>query len=276
MDPSRGSLRPGVGTASLPPLPTVVATGGVPFIAGIPGWMGSLELERAIQEQLRSDSIEPASSFWNRWRQLVLDFHTALANSRPLLILAAPASLTHQRPGSSLPRPPSRSKPPPVVSLDSDSDGGLHRYLTTSKRFTLSEVGDICHGVPMGLPSDSPHPLAVERMIRLSQDHWHHPVHQFLTHSRGLGQAMVVEQVHKVFGPPQPTPDYARLLHVCATFWEDAVASSHAVARQVLNWEVASKPHALNADVLHLANDRARTTLYTRRQEAWTRHHIKD
>lgn len=48
------------------------------------------------------------------------------------------------------------------------------------------------------------------------------------------------------------------------------------VAHRILAWEVASKPHALNAEFLGLACDRALTLLETGRRGAWKQAYIKD
>ena len=82
----------------LPGHPDVI--GWMSIIAGISGYMGSLELERAIQEQLQIDMIGPANPLRKCWRELFLDFRTTLADSLPLSMLAAPAPPVRARAGS--------------------------------------------------------------------------------------------------------------------------------------------------------------------------------
>ena len=78
---------------------------------------------------------------------------------------------------------------------------------------------------------------------------------------------MVVEQVHNVFGDHSQTGDYKRLVQICETFWDESVASHRSLAQQILDWEMASKPHVLNTEAWDLAYDRALNLLQTRRQE---------
>ena len=260
-----------------------------------------LKFEGEIQKNIDGGLQENA--FQRRWDSLALEFHKALAESRPVLMLPTPS--TPRKRSSNTPSSEVTGTPTPgsgrgnitVFNVDSDSEGdhkpspvqvsGRKRshpstqstpskhsrivpkrtrgYGITSRRFTLSEVRDILHDAYIGLPNMT-HPKAIERMIRLSLEHWHKPVEHFLGQIRELCQAMVFEQVLEVFGHHQQTKYYEQILEICETFFGEALVYQRQVAMDILRLELL-KPHTRNSEALKIASDKALVLLQARRRE---------
>ena len=260
-----------------------------------------LKFEGEIQKNI--DGGLQDNTFQKRWHYLALEFRKVLADSRPVLMLPTPAiprqssSDTPSREMTGTPTPGSGRGNIPVFNVDSDSEGdhkpspvqlpGRKRshpstqstpskcsrivpkrargYGITSRRFTLLEVRDIIRDAYTGLPNQT-HPKAIERMIKLSQEHWHEPVEHFLGQIRELCEAMVFEQVLEVFGHRQQTKYYEQILGICETFFEEALMYQRQVAKDILSWEL-SKPNTLNSEAMKIAGDKALAFLQARRRE---------
>jgi len=138
-------------------------------------------------------------------------------------------------------------------------------YTATSKRFSLAEVRDILRSEYVGLPNLI-HPAAIEIMIKLSQGHWPEAAQEFLGHSRHLCQALILEQVHEVFGHHQNLKYYQSILGICEEFLKEAFASLRQAVQLILRWEL-TKPHTLNAEGFNRARGSALGLLQTRRRE---------
>ncbi|KAF6240067.1 hypothetical protein HO173_001677 [Letharia columbiana] len=138
--------------------------------------------------------------------------------------------------------------------------------LSSSRRFDLSEVRDIIQDAYIGLPNQID-PKATERMIVMSMEHWEEPVNRFLTGTKQLCEAMVFEQVEKVFGKYAKTLFYEKVMKICESFFEEVLSQQRQLVMQVLRWET-SKPKTFNDESLELAEGRALTMLQTKRREA--------
>ena len=260
-----------------------------------------LKFEGEIQKNI--DGGLQDNTFQKRWHYLALEFRKVLAESRPVLMLPTPATPKQSSSGTpssertGTPTPGSGRGNIPVFNVDSDSEGehkpspvqlsGRKRshpssqstpnkhsrivpkrtrgYGITSRRFTLSEVRDIIRDAYTGLPNQT-HPKAIERMIKLSQEHWHEPVEHFLGQIRELCQAMVFEQVLEVFGHHQQTKYYEQILGICEAFFEEALVYQRQVAKDILGWEL-SKPNTLDSEAMNIAGDKALALLQARRRE---------
>ena len=135
-----------------------------------------------------------------------------------------------------------------------------------SRRFDLSEVRDIIQDAYIGLPNKVD-PKATERMIVMSMEHWEDPVNHFLTEVKQLCEAMVFEQVEKVFGKYTKTLFYEKVKKICESFFEKALSQQRQIVMQILKWEI-SKPKTFNGEALELAEGKALTMLQTKRREA--------
>ena len=260
-----------------------------------------LRFEGEIQKYI--DGGLQDNTFQKRWHDLALEFRKVLADSRPVLMLptpSAPRQSSRDTPSSEMtgtPTPASGRGNVAVFTVDSDSEGdrkpspvqhsGRKRshpwtqstptkhtrlvpnrargYDIKSKRFSLSEVRDIIRDAYTGLPNQT-HPKAIEKMIRLSQEHWYEPVEHFLGQVRQLCQAMIFEQILEVFGHRQQTKFYEQILGICEIFFEEALGYQRQVARDILGWEL-SKPNTLNSEAMNIARDKALTMLQNRRRE---------
>ncbi len=260
-----------------------------------------LKFEGKVQKNI--DGGLQDNTFQKRWHYLALEFRKVLADSRPVLMLPKPSTprqSSRDTPSSEMtgtPTPGSGRGNIPVFNVDSDSEGdhkpspdqhsGRKRshpstqstpskysrivpkrtrgYSITSRRFSLSEVREIIRDAYTGLPNQT-HPKAIERMINLSQEHWHEPVEYFLNQIRELCQAMVFEQVLEVFGHHQQTKYYEQILGICETFFEEALLYQRQVSKDILRWEL-SKPNTLNSEAMNIAREKALALLQARRCE---------
>ena len=259
-----------------------------------------LKFEGKVREKI--DGGLQDNTFQKRWNSLSLEFRKVLADSRPVLMLPSPSTprqSSRDTPSSVVigtPTPSSGKGNIPVLNVDSDSEGdhkpspaqlsGKKRShpstqstpskysrnvpkrnggSITSRRFSLSEVRDIMCDAYTGLP-DQTHPKAIERMIKLSQEHWHEPVEHFLGQSRELCQTMVFEQLLEAFGHRQQTKFYEQTLGICEAFFAEALIYQRQVAKDILGWEL-SKPNTHNSEAMKIARNKALTLLQARRQE---------
>ena len=260
-----------------------------------------LRFEGKVQKNI--DGGLQDNTFQKRWHYLALEFRKVLADSRPVLMLptpSAPRQSSRDTPSSEMtgtPTPGSGRGNIPVFNVDSDSEGdhkpnpvqlsGRKRshpstqstpskcsrivpkrtrgYSITSRRFSLAEVREIIRDAYTGLPNQT-HPKAIERMIKLSQEHWYEPVEHFLGQVRELCQTMVFDQVLEVFGHHQQTKYYEQILGICEAFFEEALVYQRQVAKDILGWELC-KPNTLNSEAMNMARDRALTLLQARRRE---------
>lgn len=138
--------------------------------------------------------------------------------------------------------------------------------MSSSRRFHLSEVRDIIQDAYIGLPNQID-PKATERMIMMSMEHWEEPVNRFLTGTKQLVEAMVFEQVEKVFGGYTKTLFYEKVMEICESFFGKVLSQQRQLVMQILKWEI-SKPKTFNDEALDLAEGRALTLLQTKRREA--------
>lgn len=138
--------------------------------------------------------------------------------------------------------------------------------MSSSRRFHLSEVRDIIQDAYIGLPNQID-PKATERMIMMSMEHWEEPVNRFLTETKQLVEAMVFEQVEKVFGGYTKTLFYEKVMEICESFFGKVLSQQRQLVMQILKWEI-SKPKTFNDEALDLAEGRALTLLQTKRREA--------
>lgn len=145
---------------------------------------------------------------------------------------------------------------------------GTPRFTTMScsKRFDLSQVRDIIQDAYIGLPNQID-PKATERMIVMSMEHWEEPVNRFLARTKQLCEAMVFEQVDKVFGKYTKTLFYEKVMKICESFFEKVLSQQRQFVMQVLKWEM-SKPKTFNEEALNLAEGKALNILQTKRREA--------
>lgn len=164
--------------------------------------------------------------------------------------------------GRKRPHPSTHSTPIKCSRIDPKRTQG---YGITSKQFTLSEVRDLLRDAYTGLPGQT-HPKAIERMIRLSLEHWDKPVEHFLAQVRKLCQNMVFEQVLEVFGHHQQTKYYEQILEICETFFEAALVFQRQVAKDILRWELL-RPHTRNSEAMNIACHKALALLQARRRE---------
>ena len=240
--------------------------------------------------------------FQKEWYNRAMEFRKVLADSRPVLLRQtppAPKQSSRDTPsGETTATPtPSGRKNVAVFTIDSDSDDekpsptaqptGLKRrfpstqftprkfscivprhprgYEVFSKRFKLDDIRGYIQDAYIGLP-DQTDPKAIERMIKLSMEHWDEPVEQFLTRTRELCESMVFDRALKVFGSHQETQYYEQILDICKSFFDDALAQQRQVAKEILSWE-SSNPKTFNAEAMNMARDKALTLLRTRRRE---------
>ena len=260
-----------------------------------------LKFEGKVQGNI--DGGREDNTFQKRWHYLALEFRKVMADSRPVLMLptpAAPRQSSRDTPSCEMtgtPTPGSGRGNIPVFNVDSDSEVDhksspfqlsgrkrshpstqstpckysrnvpkrIHGYSVMSRRFSLSEVRDIIHDAYTGIPEQTA-PKAIEKMIKLSLEHWHEPVEHFLGQIRQSCQAMVFEQVLEVFGHRQQTKYYEQILGICEAFFEEALVYQHQVAKDILGWEL-SKPNTLNSEAMKIARDKAFALLQARRCE---------
>ena len=104
-------------------------------------------------------------------------------------------------------------------------------------------------------------------MIIMSMSHWERPVNELLSDTKSLCEAMVFEQIQKVFGKYAKTRFYEKIMEICENFFEQALSRQRGTVMQVLKWEMA-KPKTFNDEALVHAEDKALTLLQTRRREA--------
>ena len=260
-----------------------------------------MTFERELQKNI--DGGLEKNAFLERWDSLASEFHKVLAESRPVLMLPTPSTQGQRSNGTpssevtGTPTPGSGRGNIPIFNIDSDSEGdckptrvhisGRKRphpsthstpikfsrivpkrtqgYGSTSKQFTLPEVRDILRSTYVGLASQR-HPIAIERMIRLSLEVWDKPVEHFLAQVRELCQNMVFEQVLEVFGHHQQTKYYEQILEICETFFEAASVFQRQVAKDILRWELL-RHRTCNSEALNLASEKALAMLEARRRE---------
>ena len=258
------------------------------------------KFEGEIKERINGGPQD--NSYQKESYNLAQAFRKVLADSRPILMLQTPG--TPIQSSRDTPSTPTRR---PVFTIESDSEGGNksgpsapssgrkrphpstqstpNKYSRTiprhsqghgvlSRSFSLSEVREIILDTYTGLPNET-HPKAIEKMIKLSQEHWHEPVEQFLWQTRKLCQNMVFEQVLKVFGHHQQTRFYDQIVELCEAFFDKAMLQQSQVAKDILSWEL-SRPYTLNREALDAAREKSLTLLQTRRREIRARDYLVD
>ena len=80
---------------------------------------------------------------------------------------------------------------------------------------------------------------------------------------RHLCQALILEQVHEVFGHHQNLKYYQSILGIWEELLEEAFASQRQAVQHILRWEL-TKPRTLDAEGLDRARGSALTLLQTR------------
>ena len=264
------------------------------------------KFEAEIEKHIEGTSDN--NVFQKEWHNRSVEFRKVLADSRPILMMQQPRTsgqASRGTPSSEVAGTltPSAKRHADVLTIDSDSDddnpsptaqinGRKRRFPSTqstphkfsrtvlqhpcgngvsSRCFDLYTVRNFIQDAYIGLP-DVTDPKAVERMIKLSMEHWDEPVEQFLTRTRELCETMVFDQITKVFGSHQQTQYYDQIIDICKSFFDGALIQQRQVAKDILSWEL-SKPKTLNLEAMKLASDKALMLLQAKRRD-WKAHQL--
>ena len=246
--------------------------------------MGELtKFEKEIEKHVDGGSY--VNSFQKEWNRLSGRFRDVLADSYPVLVLTPNNS--NSVPGTPTPIPidsddDAPCNPSPVIQRSGQKrrlasvqhtpqkiprivNGTPRSTAMSSRIFNLAEVRDIMQDAYTGIPNQID-PRATERMIVMSMGHWEEPVDHFLTETKQLCEAMVFEQVEKVFGKYTKTLFYEKVMNICESFFEKVMSQQRQLVMQILKWEM-SKPKTLNNEALDLAEGKALAMLQTKRRE---------
>ncbi len=137
--------------------------------------------------------------------------------------------------------------------------------MVSSKKFSLQEIRNILQDAYIGL-HNLIDPKAIEKMIRLSMEHWEHPLSQFLAQTRKLCEVMVFQQIQDVYAKYSETQYYEQIRQICERFFDKAFTEQTQLLMRILEWE-QSRPMTCNDEAINLAQSKAFTLLETKRRE---------
>ena len=262
-----------------------------------------LQFERLLQQQF--DGGHSTNLFQMEWNVVGLELRRCLAETRPVLTFStsrySQAPMANSVDGT--PTPVLRKSAPIAIDSDDSDEQGNHKqsptqvqriaqkrphnstYVTprklqrtdlespvgrkadgvSSKRFSLDEIHSILQDAYIGL-HNLIDPKAIEKMIKLSMEHWERPLDEFLTRSRTLCEDIVFQQVQEVYSKYSETRYYETLRQICETFFEKTFSEHRQMVQRVLKWEM-SKPKTCNDEAIDLAQARALTLLQIKRRE---------
>ncbi|MCJ1397446.1 hypothetical protein MMC11_000639 [Xylographa trunciseda] len=253
--------------------------------------------------KLHIDGGSPDAPFQKQWHSLVIRFQTQLEESQPELVLpstiAAEPTPTIESDSDGLEvvsarefqiaqETPTRKTPLKKRLANNLSPGHQSAQkrpkkahdipeAMKSKAFTLNDIRNAITVAYTDLPGQIP-PQAIERMSRMSMDHWGGLLNRFLIDTRRLIENLVLSCVRANFSIWKKTPLFDEIHEFCKDFLSSAMEEQRVISSRCLAMEL-NKAMTFDEEALKQARGKAlgvlqkarlkhRATVYINEQEA--------
>ena len=145
---------------------------------------------------------------------------------------------------------------------------------SSAKRFTVQGIRSMIQDAYIGL-SGSVDPKAIERMSKLSAEHWTKPLSTFLECTEIMCQRLVHDRITLALGTWRESMIYKEVLNICSTFLQEAMHQQREHANRTLRLELF-QPITLNNEVMEQVRQKSLLYLQERRRESRAAIHLDD